>query len=112
MHTKYLILLAMLLSSHTTAASLTQKMLRPVIAYQCQQELKDSKVWSAASWLMSAQQKQTHQDRICGCVSQHAMNDMDAKDVALAVINEDEKNRLVRQAVMNSLKGCIAEAVR
>ena len=93
------------------APSLTQKMLKPVIAYQCQQELKQSKVWKAASWLMSETSKQSYQDNICGCVSENAMNDMGAKDVALALVNEDEKDKLVRKAVVNSLKGCISQVI-
>jgi hypothetical protein len=97
--------------SASAAPSLTQKMLKPVIAYQCQQELQQSKIWKAASWLMSVEQKQSHQDSICGCVSEHAMNDMSAKDVALALVNEAEKDKLVRKAVVNSLKGCMAQAV-
>ncbi len=107
-------LMAVLLSLTTTnasAASLTQKLLKPVIAYQCQSELKESKVWKAASWLMMLEQKQAYQDRICGCVSEHAMNNMNAKDVAQAMLDEEHKNRLVRQAVLNSLKGCISEVI-
>ena len=97
--------------STLAAPSLTQKVLKPVIAYQCQQELKDSKVWRAASWLMTTEQKKSNQDAICGCVSEHAMNDMGAKEVALALVNEAEKDKLVRKAVLNSLKGCMAQAV-
>lgn len=97
--------------SAVAAPSLTQKVLKPVIAYQCQQELKESKVWKAASWLMTAEQKQSNRDSICGCVSEHAMNEMGAKDVALALVNEAEKDKLVRKAVVNSLKGCMAQAV-
>lgn len=98
-------------TSGWAAPSLTQKVLKPVIAYQCQQELKESKIWRAASWLMTAEQKQSNQDSICGCVSDNAMNDMGAKEVALALFNEAEKDKLVRKAVMNSLKGCISAAV-
>ncbi|WP_164709191.1 hypothetical protein [Acinetobacter sp. B51(2017)] len=97
--------------SVSAAPSLTQKMLKPVIAYQCQQELKDSKIWRAASWLMTTEQKQSNQASICGCVSDNAMNEMGAKELALALVNEAEKDKLVRKAVMNSLKGCISAAV-
>jgi hypothetical protein len=102
----------LLLSLSVEAApSLTQKVLKPVIAYQCQQELKQSKVWRAASWLMTAEQKQSNQASICACVSDNAMNEMGAKDIALALVNEAEKDKLVRKAVINSLKGCMAQAV-
>ena len=103
---------SLLLSMSASAApSLTQKMLKPVIAYQCQQELQQSKIWRTASWLMTAEQKQSNQASICGCVSDNAMNEMGAKDLALALVNEAEKDKLVRKAVVNSLKGCIAAAV-
>ena len=104
----YALLVLLMLSpwAHSASPSLTQKMLKPVIAYQCQQELNDSKLWTAASWLMTDAKKKTTQDSICACVSENALHDLGAKDVALALVNEDEKNRLVRKAVLNSLKGC------
>ena len=101
----------MLNVSASAAPSMTQKMLKPVISYQCQQELKASKVWKAASWVMSAEQQKSNQDSICGCVSEHAMDEMGAKDLALAFVNEAEKDKLVRKAVTNSLKGCVAQAI-
>lgn len=103
--------LALLSFQVSAMPTLTQKMLKPVIAYQCQQELADSKVWRAASWLMTKQQKQANQDSICSCVSENAMNEMGAKDVAKALIDEEHKNKLVRKAVLNSLKGCMSQAM-
>ena len=111
---KKLMILVLALSASATASaanSMTQKMLAPVLAYQCQQELKQSSVFKAATWLMSDSSKSQYQDQICGCVSKHAMNDMDSKDVAKALLNEEEKNKLLRKAVFNSLKGCVNQAL-
>ena len=91
--------------------SLSQKMLKPVIEYQCGQELNASKVWKGASMFMSAVQKKDNQTAICQCVSEHAMDDMTAKDLMTAAVSESEKNKLISKAVLNSLRGCAQQAL-
>lgn len=92
-------------------ASLTQKMLKPVIEYQCTQELKTSKAWKAATIFMSAAQQKDNQKSICQCVSEHAMDDMNAKDLLVAAVDEAEKSKLVKKAVFNSIRGCAQQAL-
>ncbi len=91
--------------------SLSQKMLKPVIEYQCGQELNASKVWKGAAMFMNAQQKKDNQIAICECVSNHAMDNMSAKDLMTAAMNETEKNKLISKAVLNSLRGCAQQAL-
>lgn len=91
--------------------SLSQKMLKPVIEYQCGQELNASKVWKGAAMFMNAQQKKDNQTAICECVSNHAMDNMSAKDLMTAAMNETEKNKLISKAVLNSLRGCAQQAL-
>lgn len=91
--------------------SISQKMLKPVIEYQCGQELNASKVWKGASMFMSAAQKKDNQTAICQCVSEHAMDEMTAKDLMIAAVSESEKNKLISKAVLNSLRGCVQQAL-
>lgn len=101
----------MLGSGHQAQANLTQKMLSPVIEYQCKQELKQSKTWKVATFLMSDASKEKMQSNVCQCVGKHAVDDVKATDVLKASISEDAKNQLVRQAVLNSVKGCVSEVI-
>ena len=43
--------------------SMTQKALKPVIEYQCGQELKDSKVWKMGTYFMAEANKQHLQQK-------------------------------------------------
>lgn len=86
-------------------------MLKSVIEYQCEQELKSSKAWKAASLLMSAQQQKSNQQAVCACVSEHAMDNIAATDLLAAAVNETEKNKLLRKAVFNSIRGCTQQAL-
>ena len=106
-------LAAVLISSAASAdkSSLSQRMLKPVIEYQCSQELNSSKIWKGAALCMSAKQKKDSQAAICQCVSEHAMDDIGAKDLMTAAVNETEKNKLISKAVLNSMRGCAQQVL-
>lgn len=108
---KYLLFVVALLSSVLASAemSLTQKMLKPVIEYQCAAELKDSKIWKASTYFMLDSSKNKLQNEVCGCIGEHALENVPAKTLLQATINDDVKNKLVKQAMLNSLKGCLLE---
>ena len=91
--------------------SLSQKMLKPVIEYQCEQELNASKAWKGAAMFMNAQQKKANQAAICECVGDHAMDNITAKDLMTAAVNETEKHQLISRAILNSLRGCAQQAL-
>ena len=91
--------------------TLSQKMLTPVIEYQCSQELKSAKAWKAATFFMQAEQQKEIQKSVCQCVSKHALDDVASKDLMLAAVNETEKNKLIKKAVFNSIRGCAQQAL-
>lgn len=102
------------ISTHSAHAnvSITQKLLMPVVELKCKSELNDSKTWKVATFLMSSTKQEKLQKNICGCVSKHAMDDMTAKDVIKATISDEAKDKLVSEAVKNSLKGCATQFVK
>ena len=85
----------------------TQKVLKPLVNYQCHQELKDSKLWKATTLLVGEAKLQTWENQACECVSENALKDVPAQQLAHAMVNEEAKNKLVRQVVLNSVKGCV-----
>ncbi len=92
--------------------SLTQKMLKPLIEQQCGRELKANKIWQASSFFWSTSKQDHAQKKICGCVSENALNDVSNKALLMAMINESAKKELIQNAVMNSIKGCAQEALK
>ena len=92
--------------------SLTQKALKPVIAYQCGQELKDSKIWKVSTYLMQEANKAKLENNVCNCVGEKALKDIPATTLLKATVSEEVKNQVARQAVANSLKGCVQELAK
>lgn len=90
-------------------STLAQRALKPVIQYQCENELKQSKVWKVSTYLMSDLNKQKLQNEVCDCVSKNALNDIPAKDLVKATVSEEAKNELAKKAVLNSVKACVLE---
>lgn len=92
--------------------AMRQKLLKPLIEQQCQSELKSLKIWQAASIFWSDSQQQHAQQKICGCVSDSALKDISNKDLVMASVNEETKNKVIHQAVLNSIKGCAQEVLK
>lgn len=93
-------------------STFTQKLLQPVIEYECKQELESSKTWRVATFLMSSENQTKAENNVCQCVGKHAMDDMSAKDILKASLDESAKNTLIRKTVLNSVKGCVTEVLQ
>ena len=108
-----LLLLPMMVAcTDADSKSLTQKMLKPLIEQKCGSELNANKIWQASSFFWSKSQQDHAQNKICGCVSENALNDVSNKALLMAMINESAKKELIQNAVMNSIKGCAQEALK
>ena len=98
--------------AETDSHTIRQKMLKPLIELQCQSELKSSKIWKAASIFWNDSEQKHAQQKICGCVGENALEDVSNKDLVIASVNEETKNKVIRQAVVSSLKGCAQEVLK
>ena len=92
--------------------STVQRILKPWSALQCGNELKASKLWQVSSLFLTADQQNHAQEKVCECVSENALNDVPTQDLLMATVNENAKNELVQQALINSLKGCVQEVLK
>lgn len=90
--------------------SATQRILKPLIELQCEHELKASKLWQASSLVLTTTQLNHAQNKICECVGNHALSHISTKDLVIASVDETVKNKVIQQALINSLKGCVKEA--
>lgn len=108
-----LVLSALCLSACSNAdMTLTQRTLKPVIEYQCVKELNNSKFWKVSTYLMQDKKKAELEQAVCSCVGEHALKDVPAKTLLKATVDEDAKSELTKQAIANSLKGCIKEFIQ
>lgn len=90
--------------------TVTQKLLQPVIQYQCDIELNESKLWKVSTYLMTAPNKAQLQKEVCACVSINALNDISTQDLLKATLSEEAKNAVAKQAALNSVRACILQA--
>ena len=90
---------------------ITKTALKPVIEYQCKTELQATRVWKTASIFMTDDEQQQSLSQVCGCVSEHATDDVSVKELIHALIDEQAKNELVSKAITNSIKGCVVKAL-
>lgn len=107
-------LLGVCMSVSVTAHStgMGQKLLQPLIRYQCQHTLDDSKLWTVSTVLMSTANKVRLAGKVCDCVSENALNDVTNTELSKALFSEESKNKLVRQVVINSLSICVPDIIR
>ncbi|MDY6450557.1 hypothetical protein [Acinetobacter faecalis] len=114
---KFIVLLLFLLTAvivylaiaHPTI--ITKTALKPVIEYQCKTELQATKVWKTASIFMTEDEQQKSLSQVCGCVSEHATDDVAVKELIHALLDEQAKNELVSKAITNSVRGCVVKAL-
>lgn len=99
-----LVLPVVIANANTT---LTQRILKPVIQYQCEREVDHSKIWKITTYLMNEENKKKLKLETCDCVSNHALKDIPAQELAKATVNEYIKQEVIRKAMLNSLKACV-----
>ena len=90
---------------------ITKTALKPVIEYQCKTGLQATKVWKTASIFMTEDEQQKSLSQVCGCVSEHATDDVAVKELIHALLDEQAKNELVSKAITNSVRGCVVKAL-
>ena len=94
-----------------TDTGLTQKLLKPVVVYQCGVELEATRLWKVSTALLGEEKKNQLQTQICGCVGENALKDIPATTLLRAVVDEQVKKQVVQQGVLNTLKGCVVDEV-
>lgn len=94
-----------------TDTGLTQKLLKPVVVYQCGVELESIRLWKVSTAWISPEKKNQLQSEICGCVGDNALKDIPATTLLHAMVDEQVKRKVVQQGVLNTLKGCVVDEV-
>ncbi|MFC6051544.1 hypothetical protein A6M14_05725 [Acinetobacter sp. Ac_877] len=101
--------IAYLAIAHPTV--MTKTALKPVVEYQCKAELQTTKIWKTASIFMTEDDRNQTLSQVCGCVSEHASDDVSIKELFNALIDEKAKDQLVSKAIVNSIRGCVVQAL-
>ena len=101
-----LIVVALVAIAYFKPSVITKSALKPVIEYRCELEIKETKIWKTASlFLMEDDQKQAVAN-VCGCVSEHATDEVMPNEILKALMSEEAKNQLTSKVIANSIRGC------
>ncbi|MEB3752901.1 hypothetical protein [Acinetobacter sp. MD2(2019)] len=79
---------------------------------KCTTELNQLDAWKTISKTLSAEQQQTVQGNICGCVSEKAPSSVTAVDLATAAIDPAARTSIASNAISRTLNQCVTEALK
>lgn len=95
-----------------TASDIGMSVLKAAIDNQCRIEIEKQPAWRVASVVMSSDQKEAVQSRVCGCVSEQAPQQVTIVELGNAAIDAQYRTKLVTRVVAKSLQSCYASIVK
>lgn len=95
-----------------TATNIGMNVFKVAVDNQCRVELEKQRTWRIASAAMTAQQKMALEDKVCGCVSEQAPQQVTIVDMANAAIDSQYRTQLVTRVVARSLQSCYGSILK
>lgn len=93
----------------TSATNIGMSIFKSAVDNKCRSELNDNAIYKTASIFMSTEQKSRLEDRVCGCVSEKAPENVTLAEIGQAVIDPAARPRIVGTAVAKTLNACVSE---
>lgn len=75
-------------------------------------EINNVAAWKTATKYMTAEQRDSIQTNVCGCVSEKAPNSVTAVELAAAALDVNARATIVNQVVSKTVNACVAEALQ
>ena len=95
----------------TTTQQVDMTAMKIAINAKCTTELNNTPAWRTATQVMTAEQKQSIQTDICGCVSDKAPQNVTTVDLATAALDPAARATIVTNVVTKTIQSCVAEVV-
>jgi hypothetical protein len=99
-------------SAQTTTQQLGMAALKVAVNAKCVTEINNVAAWKTATKYMTAEQSESIQANVCGCVSEKAPNSVTAVDLAAAAFDVNARATIVNQVVSKTVNACVAEALQ
>lgn len=99
-------------SAQTTTQQLGVAALKVAVNAKCITEINNVAAWKTATKLMTAEQRDSIQTNVCGCVSEKAPNSVTAVELAAAAFDVNARATIVNQVVSKTVNECVAEALQ
>ncbi len=87
------------------AAGIGGSLVRAAIDNQCRMELNSRNEWRVIALAMSADKQREWEDKICGCVSEDAMNQISVADMA-SMLDANARDQAVAKITARTVTSC------
>ena len=87
-------------------AGIGGSVLKTVIDNQCRTELNNRSEWRTIALAMSAERQRQWEDRICGCVSEDALNQVSVADLT-SMLDTNKLNQTVAKITARTVTSCV-----
>ncbi len=99
-------------SAQTTTQQLGVAALKVAVNAKCITEINNVAAWKTATKYMTAEQRDSIQTNVCGCVSEKAPNSVTVVELAAAALDVNARATIVNQVVSKTVNACVAEALQ
>lgn len=99
----------------TTQNPLTQagiSLFQSTVKQKCQSEIVEHRYWRVISTMTNASVQAKISDTVCGCVSEHALQQVSLSEVATAVVDSNARPKIVSKAVKGSIQACATDYIQ
>lgn len=89
-----------------TATGIGKEMAKMWVDTQCRTELSNRNEWKLITTLMTAQQKTEWENKICGCASEEATQQLTAADMAEMMTTEG-RAKVIGNVTVKTVSACV-----
>lgn len=86
--------------------------LKVAVNARCYTDINKVSAWNSATRNLTAEQKQSLQIEVCGCVAEKAPTATNSLEVATAALDPQARATIAAQVVNRTVNACIAQAVK
>lgn len=86
-------------------------LVKAAVDNQCRTELNKRNEWRLAMLTQSAAQQQAWEDKICGCASEEAVQQLSANDM-MQMVNTSTRNQAIANVTARTVTACVQRLYR
>ncbi|MDO4223516.1 MAG: hypothetical protein Q4D05_05755 [Acinetobacter sp.] len=95
-----------------TASSIGTNIFKAAVDQQCRTQLNNQSAWKVAASVLGSEQKTVLENKVCGCVSEKAPQQVTLGEMTQAAIDSNARATIVANTVVKTLQACYSEFVK
>lgn len=93
-------------SALNTGMNIGGSLVKTAVEAQCREELNKRQEWRVVALAMTAEQQRSVEDKICGCVSEEAPNQLTANEL-VQLANASARNQVLASLTAKTVTACV-----